>query len=407
MNIVSSALSPNTDFHDVRRALHVLVRPWQWKKGSAVQAVEQWFFRKYRPAAAVTFHSGRTALWALLQALGVGAGDEVVIQAFTCVAVSNSVRWAGATPIYADIDTSLNIDPRDIERNIGPRTKAVIVQHTFGIPADLSAIAAITEKHKLLLIEDCAHSIGATYKGKDVGTYGDAAFFSFGRDKAVSSVWGGVAVINRTCKEKNAAKRLARVHDALAQPGFFWIMQQLLHPIAFSLILPTYRSGIGKVMLVVLQRLNLLSMPVDRVELTGKIPKSGMAQYPNALASLVLFQLAKLDDFITIRRNNAAYYKANLPQKFQRVAERSGSSFLRFPILVDQPGTYRTTAKKRGILLGNWYHHVIDPSQVNVASIGYAAGSCPRAEWAAAHIVNLPTQITACEAEKVVAVLRQ
>ena len=120
----------------------------------------------------------------------IGEGDEVLVQAFTCVAVPNSVLWAQATPVYADIDATLNIDPIDVEKKITNRTKAIIVQHTFGIPADMDALVALAKKHNILLIEDCAHSLGATYKGKKVGTFGDAAFFSFGRDKVVSSVFG-------------------------------------------------------------------------------------------------------------------------------------------------------------------------------------------------------------------------
>src|SRR5581483_4013141 len=113
-------------------------------------------------------------------------------QAFTCVAVPNSVLWTGAKAIYADIDETGNLDPKDLEKKITKKTKAVIIQHTFGIAANMDAIQKVLKGKKIILIEDCAHALGASYKGKKLGTFGEFAFFSFGRDKVISSVFGGM-----------------------------------------------------------------------------------------------------------------------------------------------------------------------------------------------------------------------
>ena len=379
MQVISSSLSPNTEAEDVFEALRILSNPASWQQGSAIDKVEKWF-------NGVSFDSGRSALFAILQAFDIAKGDEVLLQAFTCVAVSNSVRQAGA-PVYVDIDDSFNIEPKDLEKKITKRSKAIIVQHTFGVPAQMNEILAIAKKYKLIVIEDCAHALGATHKGKKVGTLGDAAFFSFGRDKVISSVWGGMATISQ--KSKVESQKLRKIQENLPYPSHLWIAQQLFHPIAFSLILPTYNVTIGKIILESLKRLHLLSTPF-----TDMIPR----RYPNALAQLLLKQLAKLERYNATRRDVASYYQKEL----QNTTLDNGAIYLRYAMLVDDPARVVKHAKRQGILLGNWYHNVIDPKGVDLKAASYVRGSCPNAETAAKHIVNLPTLITKQDAREVI-----
>ncbi len=347
--MISCALSPNTEADDVWLAFRLLFAPWKWKRGNAVHYVEQ-------KLGGIACNSGRSALLAILKAFEIGKGNEVIVQAFTCVAVPNSVRWAGASAVFADIDNTYNMDPKDFEKKITHKTKAVIVQHTFGIPARVEEIIAIARKHNIRVIEDFAHTMSIPMKG-------DAAFFSFGRDKVLSSVFGGVAVgVNVKKYQKN-----------LEYPSYGWIAQQLFHPVAFAIILPLYRIGIGKVILVGLQKLHFLSFPQI----------SEVKKYPNALAILLLNQLKKLDRFTAQRSHASKVYGKEFP-------------FLRFPVLVDDPRATIQKFKKHGILLGNWYHNVVDPTPV-----GYRKGSCPNAEKIAAHIINLPTRISVSDAESV------
>ncbi len=231
---IAIGLSPNTSVDDYVTALKIIVQPWKWKKGSTTTQVEQWFQDYFQVETSVSFNAGRSALLAILKSFAIGSGDEVLLQAFTCVAVPNSVIWAGAQPIYVDIDHTLNIDVTNAEKKITPHTRALIVQHTFGVPANLEKIIPFCKKHKLILIEDCAHALGATYKGKTTGSFGDAAFFSFGRDKIVSSVFGGMAMISSKWKVESG--KLKKYQESLAYPSYFWIFQQLLHPIVFALI---------------------------------------------------------------------------------------------------------------------------------------------------------------------------
>lgn len=415
---ITCALSPNTEPDDVRLAWNVLWKPSLWQEGNAVTQAQDWFKKYFNVDTAVSFNSGRSALLALLDAFGIGNGDEVLLQSFTCVAVPNSVRWAGATPIYVDIDDSLNIDPKEIEKKITKKTKAIIVQHTFGISADMDAIRALSKKHHFILIEDCAHTLGATYKGTKIGTMGDGAFFSFGRDKVVSSVWGGMAVISGKWKVQSV--KLKTFQEKLPIPVKFWIFQQLLHPIAFSLILASYNIFIGKIMLWKLQKLHLLSYPVYSEEKRGERPLNFPAKFPNALAILLNQQLIKLDQYNKNRREISSIYIEKLhstsfwqsrakprvrPESIldkTRMTLHDDAIFIRYPLFVENPDEVRRKAKKLGMLLGNWYHNVIDPTGVDFKTIGYTPGSCPKSEYAAKHIVNLPTRISKSDAERVI-----
>lgn len=380
--MISASLSPNTEPDDVLLAVKTLFTPRKWQRGEALVSVRRWF-----NDTIILFSSGRVALFAILNAFGIGEGDEVIVQAFTCVAVPNSVLWVGATPIYVDIDKTFNLDARDLEGKITKRTKAIIVQHTFGVPANLEAIAKIAKKNSLLVIEDCAHSLGLPLSG-------DAAFFSFGRDKVISSVWGGGAIINSKFKIQNL--KLKNSEKELPEPKSYWIFQQLFHPIAFSLILMLYDVIIGKLLLVFLQKLRFLSIPVYPKEKHGGRPDELFVKFPNALAILALNQLKKLDRFNKRRREIANYYAKELGLSIAKEA-----IYLRFPILVENPRDLIEKAKRNGVLLGNWYHNIIDPVGVDLDAIGYKPGSCPNAENAARHIINLPTRITQDKAKYV------
>lgn len=401
--IISASLSPNAERDDVVSAWRVLLSPWTWKYGQAVGRVEDWFREYFHAPSAVSFNSGRAAELAILSSLGIGQGDEVMVQAFTCNVVANSVLWTGAIAVYVDIDDTYNMDVRDMENKRTKKTRAIIVQHTFGIPADMDSIVAFAHKHKLLIIEDCAHSFGATYKGKKVGSFGDAAFFSFGRDKVISSVWGGMAILHAACRIPDAKTKLLEFQKKLPMPGFFWIAQQLIHPIAFTFIIKTYSMLIGKVLLVFMQALHLLSFPVSEKEKRGIRPSHIPSRYPDALAQLLVGQLGKLSRYTKQRQDNARYYSSELTAKgIQTLPYQEGAAYLRFPVLVKNSDEIVRHAKNTGILLGNWYRNVIDPVGVDMRAVGYIEGSCPNAERIARSIVNLPTRISSSQAKRVV-----
>ncbi|HEU4554718.1 MAG TPA: DegT/DnrJ/EryC1/StrS family aminotransferase [Chitinophaga sp.] len=138
--------------------------------------------------------SGTTALTTALAALGVGAGDEVIMPTFTFVASFESIFSVGATPVLVDVDDTLTLDPRAVEAAITPRTRVIMPVHMCGAMADLDALQAICEKHNLVLLEDACQSFGASYKGRALGTIGHAGAFSFDFVKTVTCAEGGAVV---------------------------------------------------------------------------------------------------------------------------------------------------------------------------------------------------------------------
>lgn len=163
-----------------------------WKAKELEQAICTTFGCRY----AQLVSSGTAALTTALAALGVGAGDEVIMPAFTFVASFEAVLSVGAIPVLVDIDESLTLDPAAVRRAITSRTKCVMPVHMCGSMADLDALQTICTEHQLLLLEDACQSIGGTYKGKHLGTIGHAGTFSFDFVKTITCGEGGVVMTN-------------------------------------------------------------------------------------------------------------------------------------------------------------------------------------------------------------------
>jgi perosamine synthetase len=148
---------------------------------------------------AVAVSSGTAGLHLALLAHGIGPGDEVVVPSFTFIAVASAVRYAGAHPVFADIDSaSLNLLPAAVEDAITPRTRALIAVHTFGRPADMSALLSLAHRHNLIVIEDACEAIGAELRTpppvRRVGSFGNAAVFAFYPNKQITTGEGGIVV---------------------------------------------------------------------------------------------------------------------------------------------------------------------------------------------------------------------
>lgn len=144
---------------------------------------------------AVAVQSGTAALHMALYELGIGPGDEVIVPALTFVATVNPVMYVGATPVFVDVDRcTWNIDPQEIKKHITPKTKAIIPVHLYGNPCDMDAIMTIAQEHELYVIEDATESLGALYKGKHTGTFGDFGCFSFNGNKIITTGGGGMIV---------------------------------------------------------------------------------------------------------------------------------------------------------------------------------------------------------------------
>ena len=387
-------LAPNTETDDVRMALNLLMKPGIWKKGQAVTELED-LFRKYLSVKyAVTFESGRTGLYALLKTLSLTEGDEVLVQAYTCVAVPNSVIWAGGKPVYVDCNPdTFNMDPDDVLKKVNAKTKAIIIQHTFGGMADMTRLMEIARAHELFVIEDCAHAIGSEYKGKKAGTFGHAALFSFGRDKSASSVFGGMVVTQFDM----LAEALSKEIEQYPYSNNLWILNQLLHPIITHLIKASFDFFyLGKVLLWFSKKTGLISKAVEPQEKTGKRASFLCHRMPNALAVLALHQMRKIDIFNAHRAYLAKIYADELKDTgvaLPKVFDDSKHIFIRYTIKINKTDEIRRKMIKSKIFLGDWYDTPIAPKNVDYKAIGYESGSCQTAENLAKTTINLPTDI--------------
>lgn len=176
-----------------RRAVDRVMRSGMLAQGPEVAAFEKEFSAHVAGRESIALNSGTSALHLSMLAVGIGPGDEVIVPSFSFAATANSVALTGATPIFVDIELDhFNADPAAIEAAITPRTKAIMPVHLYGHPADLRAIAAIAEKHGLLLLEDAAQAHLASVDGTPVGAWGIAASFSFYPTKNMTSGEGGM-----------------------------------------------------------------------------------------------------------------------------------------------------------------------------------------------------------------------
>jgi len=394
---ISISLSPNVEKDDVRLALNLIIRPWLWRNGRGIEELENKFKKYLGVKYAVSFNSGRSAFYAILKSLDLPKESEVLLQAFTCNAVVNPILWAGLKPVYVDCNNDdFNIDPTDLKNKITTKSRVVVVQHTFGQPCDMDQIRTIcAENPNLVLIEDCAHSLGAEYKGIKVGANSKAAFFSFSRDKIISSVYGGIAVTN----DEQTAKKLKQFQKEFGQPSLFWIFQQLLHPILLHyIVLPIYNFlDLGKIFLLFLQCFNFLSKAVSWQEKKGQRPVYFPKAMPNALAIMATNQFNKLERFNQHRQKIAEYYYKelkNTPFILPPKINNTKNVFLRFTLRHRKAHDIIYEAwHKQNILLGDWYTTPIAPFDTKVEEMKYTPGSCKNAEDLAKITLNLPTHI--------------
>lgn len=159
-----------------------------------VHTLESEFARYVGVNHAVAVNSGTAALWIAMKSLGIGPGDEVIVPAYTYVATYTAVLFTGATPILAEVDDTLTLDPADVASRVTERTKAVVPVHMLGNPAQMDKLLALAKEHNLKVIEDCAQAAGARYRNQPVGSFGDLGAFSLNYFKTFTAGDGGLIV---------------------------------------------------------------------------------------------------------------------------------------------------------------------------------------------------------------------
>jgi len=189
-------------------------RPFRWygrgpEPPMKVATFEKEFAARMQTRFALAVTSGTAALHCAMAAFQIGPGDEVILPAWTWHSCHDAVVHAGALPVFAEIDESFNLDPADIESRITPQTKLILAVHLQGNPADLDRILPIARKHNLKVLEDCAQSVGASYKGRPLGSIGDLGIYSLQLNKTITAGEGGAV----TTSDPVLFERAARFHD--------------------------------------------------------------------------------------------------------------------------------------------------------------------------------------------------
>lgn len=185
------------DDQDIEKVTSVVKKGMYWTTGPEIKEFEKKVSEYVGVKYALAVNSGTSALHAVLTAHSIGEGDEIIVPSFTFIATANAPLFVGARPVFAEIeDETLGLDPEDVERKITPRTKAIIPIHYGGSPCHIEELKRIAQRHKLILIEDAAESLGAMVNGRKAGSFGDSAILSFCAPKVITTGEGGMILTN-------------------------------------------------------------------------------------------------------------------------------------------------------------------------------------------------------------------
>lgn len=328
-------------------------------QGPRVKAFEEGFAQMCGVKHAVATSSGTTALHVAMLAHGVGAGDEVITSAFTFIASANSVLYAGARPVFVDIDPrTFNLDVNQIEAAITPRTKAILPVHLYGLACDMDPIMNLAEKHGLAVIEDACQSHGAEYKGKKVGSFGTGTF-SLYPTKNITSGEGGMITTNDAAIDEKS--RVIRQHGMR--------VRYYHDELGFNFRMTDIHAAIG------------------------------------------LAQLHKLEQFNAKRRANAKFLSENLKGVVTpHVPEGYAHVFHQYTIRVPdgKRDALRAHLQEKGVGSEVYYPVPIHKQNFYVKELGYNQ-SLPETEKAAAEVLSLPVHagLTPSDLEVIVSAVNE
>jgi len=250
---------------DVKNAINKVLESGRYVLGDENRSFEREFASYIGVKYGVATSSGTASLFLILKALGIGVGDEVIVPAFTFIASFSPVIMVGAKPVFVDVDyDTMTINPNLIERSISPKTKAIIVVHLFGHPADMDPIMEIAEKYGLIVIEDCAEAHGSKYKGRKVGSIGDVSFFSFYPTKNLT-VFGEGGMILTNDYDLAEKIRLLRHHGEIEKEKYVML--------GYNFRLSEIHAAIGRV------ELKRLDKYIERRRKLAKIYSNELREY--------------------------------------------------------------------------------------------------------------------------------
>lgn len=393
-----------------RRRLPIHVRDWsitlralsqnKIKGFESLKRFEEHFATGCQARLALTTASGRMAMLTILQELGVGPGDQILIPAYTLGELIPLIQALGIEPRAVDVDPdNFTIDPAEIERHIGPKTRAIMVVHLFGVSADMLAIMEIAERHGLAVIEDCAHTYGTTINGHPIGTFGDASFFSLEPTKPIPAYGGGVIVSNSqtligALKEDQEQSKRSE-WPFMRKMGTKWAEEALIRS-------PLYAP---------IARHLFSEKNAARFNDQYRHSNQGLrSNFPSWSAARSLLGLARLDDFIP-RRNALLILRdqiiANLPASLRpQKPNQTGDSYYPYNLALYYSGDIRrlrTRALSEGLDIGIGAEVMDDTAQI------LNQDGAPNAANLFRHIIQIPfySGLGDSEVKKMSAILRR
>ncbi|MBI5739236.1 MAG: DegT/DnrJ/EryC1/StrS family aminotransferase [Nitrospirae bacterium] len=326
---------------EIKQALKDILDSGQFILGPNVRSFEQETAAYFRVDNAAALASGTDALYLCLRALDIKEGDEVITTPFTFIATAEAIAYVNATPVFTDIDRySLNMDVSKIEEKITPKTRAIVVVHLFGRPADMDEIMELARKHNLKVIEDCAQSFGALYKDRRAGSIGDAGCFSFYPSKNLGAYGDGGMMItgNRDVCEK---VKLLRNHGTVA---------------------PYRHSFIG------------YNSRLDEIQ-----------------AAILRIKLKHIEEYNRKRRDLARIYTSVLGDVVQCPAETSDRTHVYHQYTIRVPAREKVSAALKD---NNVSSVVYYPTPLHLQEafhyLGYRKGDLPESEAAADEVLSIP-----------------
>lgn len=338
-----------------------------------------------------SFGSGRSALTACLQAAGIGPGDEVLISAYTCLAVPTAIIASGAMPVYTDINAdTLNIESGSVFEGLSPRIRAIVVQHTLGKPAPVKAIVDNAKSHGILVIEDCALSIGSKVDSQYLGTFADAAFFSMELSKTLSAGWGGILLVHN----EQLKKAMTEHYNILGEPSWWASTRDLWQTVISTWCYhPKVPAWIEKYVMYAGFKSRVFRPSTPKAEFKGEVNSRFLLKMGSMQAALAILQWRDFSKIISACERNASILREALSRL--RVltpgapVDNETSIAPRISILVNDRECILRFFEKNGVELGQWFDGPLSPIPTS-ALFNYQVGSYPSAERVAKQVVNLP-----------------
>jgi len=350
------------------------------------------FARFFGARWAFAFWKGRVGLYALLRALDVTEGDEVILPGYTCVMNVNPIKYLGAQPIYVDIEpNTFNINVELLKEKLTNNTKVIIAQNTYGYPCEMDAIMDIAASRGIPVIEDCCLALGSQYKNKLAGTFGRAAYFSFQWNKPYTTGLGGMVITN----DREIAGRIESLQaDEMVPPSSSEVFMLRLQLFVYRLLIYPRTTALAQNLFRYLTKKGAVVGSSSTSEFEPVKADDFFKGISTIQARSGLKQLQKIEQNIAHRAKMAQLYDRLLEDKgwTSKTYDRTAMQpvMVRYPLRIAEKTKALEGAAKAGIELGSWFECPLHPIETPLASYDYEIGMCPEAEKASHQVVNLP-----------------